>query len=342
MCLPRWCASTSPRPCSAAARCSTHERHARRRGARSRHCLAALFVRGAATEADQRAFEAWFAASPLHQAAWQHLEAALGSALHAIDPRLLSASGALRRSLLRPQEAQRRRLNKLLLTAGGLVGGAVCLDRFLPLTHVAADYLTGTGQRRTVALPDGAIMELDARSAASVDFSGGRRLVRLEAGAIVVRLADGADAVGGAPPLRIQTAQGAVLPRSGSVLVQCAEDRSQCVALTGQAGIVSVGGQQRLLAEGRARGSTRTGSTRSRRRRPMRPPGRKGGSRSTTSRCNGWSMRWRAIAPAGSGCPPPPAACGCPACSRWTIPSAPSRPCATRSRSPCAASAPGW
>lgn len=205
---------------------------------------------GAATEADQRAFEAWLAASPLHQAAWQHLEAALGSALHAIDPRLLSASGALRRSLLRPQEAQRRRLNKLLLTAGGLVGGAVSLDRFLPLTHVAADYLTATGQRRTVALPDGAIMELDARTAASVDFSGGRRLVRLEAGAIVVRLADGADAVGGASPLRIQTAQGAVLPRSGSVLVQCAEDRSQCVALTGQAGIVSVGGQQRLLAEG--------------------------------------------------------------------------------------------
>ncbi|MCH1999738.1 FecR domain-containing protein, partial [Achromobacter xylosoxidans] len=162
----------------------------------------------------------------------------------------MSASGALRRSLLRPQEAQRRRLNKLLLTAGGLVGGAVSLDRFLPLTHVAADYLTATGQRRTVALPDGAIMELDARTAASVDFSGGRRLVRLEAGAIVVRLADGADAVGGASPLRIQTAQGAVLPRSGSVLVQCAEDRSQCVALTGQAGIVSVGGQQRLLAEG--------------------------------------------------------------------------------------------
>ncbi|MFY3603805.1 FecR family protein [Achromobacter xylosoxidans] len=205
---------------------------------------------GAATEADQRAFEAWFAASPLHQAAWQHLEAALGSALHAIDPRLLSASGALRRSLLRPQEAQRRRLNKLLLTAGGLVGGAVCLDRFLPLTHVAADYLTATGQRRTVALPDGAIMELDARSAASVDFSGGRRRVRLEAGAIVLKLADGAGAVGGASPLRIETAQGAVLPRSGSVLVQCAEDRSQCVALTGQAGIVSVGGQQRLLAEG--------------------------------------------------------------------------------------------
>ncbi|WP_437695127.1 FecR domain-containing protein [Achromobacter xylosoxidans] len=190
------------------------------------------------------------AASPLHQAAWQHLEAALGSALHAIDPRLLSASGALRRSLLRPQEAQRRRLNKLLLTAGGLVGGAVCLDRFLPLTHVAADYLTATGQRRTVALPDGAVMELDARSAASVDFSGGRRRVRLEAGAIVLKLADGAGAVGGAPPLRIQTAQGAVLPRSGSVLVQCAEDRSQCVALTGQAGIVTVGGQQRRLGEG--------------------------------------------------------------------------------------------
>jgi transmembrane sensor len=101
-----------------------------------------------------------------------------------------------------------------------------------------------------VALPDGAIMELDASTAASVDFSGGRRLVRLEAGAIVLKLADGADAVGGAPPLRIQTAQGAVLPRSGSVLVQCAEDRSQCVALTGQAGIVTVGGQQRLLAEG--------------------------------------------------------------------------------------------
>ncbi len=42
-----------------------------------------------------------------------------------------------------------------------------------------ADYLTQTGDRRTVQLPDGSSMTLDTASAVSIDFRDGRRQVRL-------------------------------------------------------------------------------------------------------------------------------------------------------------------
>lgn len=205
---------------------------------------------GSVTDADRHAFDAWLAASPLHGAAWQHLHAALGSALRVIDPKLLTAAGPLRHALLQPQEAQRRRLNKLLLAASALLIGGAALDRHIPLRHVAAEFVTGTGQRRRVMLPDGSMMELDARSAASADFSAGKRLVHLQTGAAVFDLAGASTPSSPPRPLHIQTDQGEVQLHAGRALLQCASGRSLCVALAGDSEIITRQGQRRRLTAG--------------------------------------------------------------------------------------------
>ncbi|GGF58319.1 iron dicitrate transporter FecR [Azorhizobium oxalatiphilum] len=60
----------------------------------------------------------------------------------------------------------------LLLVAGALYGPGLLL-------HMRADYTTTTAERRDITLPDGSRMTLDAASAVALDFSNGRRTVRL-------------------------------------------------------------------------------------------------------------------------------------------------------------------
>lgn len=46
-------------------------------------------------------------------------------------------------------------------------------------TRLRADAMTATGERRTVALPDGSSVQLDTQSAVAIDFGRDRRVVRL-------------------------------------------------------------------------------------------------------------------------------------------------------------------
>ena len=46
-------------------------------------------------------------------------------------------------------------------------------------TYLQADYVTATGDRRQIALPDGSKMQLNSSSAVALDFSKARRIVRL-------------------------------------------------------------------------------------------------------------------------------------------------------------------
>ncbi|VFR41985.1 Fe2+-dicitrate sensor, membrane component [plant metagenome] len=201
---------------------------------------------GDATDADRYAFERWLAATPLNQQAWRHLEAALGKALHGVEPGLLSATAPLRRSLVGPRNAMRRKLGRLLLFAGVIGGAGVGADRLVPLRYVASGIVTRTGERRRIVLPDGSLMELDARSAATPDFSDRQRVVKLEAGAGVFSPAD----LTGAPALRIQTAHGEARVLSGSAMVRCDDARALCVALAGTTEIVLPSGRTHRLQAG--------------------------------------------------------------------------------------------
>ncbi|WP_454695829.1 FecR family protein [Achromobacter aegrifaciens] len=210
---------------------------------------------GEATDSDRSAFDAWLAADPLHRDAWRHLSSALDIALHRIDRSLLAATSPLRQSLVRPQDVQRRRLGRMLLTGGVVLAGVAWTDRYVPLRHLAAEFVTGTGQRRRITLPDGSLMELDARSAANIDFSAGRRIVRMKAGAAIFETVSPHGMPGDGvstprQPLRVLTAHGEIQLQEGRALLQCESDRSFCVSLAGDTEIITRNGIRRRLTRG--------------------------------------------------------------------------------------------
>jgi transmembrane sensor len=195
---------------------------------------------GQASDADRAAFDRWLAESPSHGAAWQRLNAALNGTLHALRPGLLADGDALRRSLVGPQLAQRRRLGKLALAGGALLLGAGVADRYVPLQSLTAGYVTRTGERRRVALPDGNTMELDARSAASWE---GQHALRVSAGAAIFE-------VGGSQGLQVRLPQGEVRLGQGRAMVRCEAERSFCLALSGAAEVMTLAGARQTLAPG--------------------------------------------------------------------------------------------
>lgn len=213
--------------------------------ARSREAAIAWQVclsSGQASDADRRAFDRWLAESPSHGAAWQRLNAALDGTLHGLRPGLLADGQALRRSLVGPALAQRRRLGKLALAGGAVLLGAGVADRYVPLRHVAAGYVTRTGERRRVDLPDGNVMELDARSAASWE---GQHGVRVSAGAAIFDVSTGQG-------MQLRLPQGEVQLAQGRAMVRCAAERSYCLALSGSAEVRTLAGERQRLAPGQA------------------------------------------------------------------------------------------
>jgi transmembrane sensor len=78
--------------------------------------------------------------------------------------------------------ADRRRPSRRRVV--GLAAGAVAASLALAVTpavrvRVQADHRTGTGETRRVGLPDGSVVDLDAQSAVTVDFTPAGRGVRL-------------------------------------------------------------------------------------------------------------------------------------------------------------------
>jgi transmembrane sensor len=125
-----------------------------------------------ASAATQAAFERWRALSPRHAEEYDDLEAMWGSTSFRQATESLARRGA-------PQRPARRWTTRMAAAA------AIVLLALGPSQYRAlmlrweADYATEAGELRTVRLPDGSTMILDAASAVAVDFKGGRRQVRL-------------------------------------------------------------------------------------------------------------------------------------------------------------------
>jgi transmembrane sensor len=134
----------------------------------------------------QAAFEAWLTQSPHHEREFRSLERMWGS------PAFRSAAAALAAPTEPVELAVARDRKKgqpprqwatrvtaaaaVVLLAIGVWQGPALLLRW------EADYVTSTGERTTVALPDGSSMSLNTASAVAVDFRGARRNVRILAG----------------------------------------------------------------------------------------------------------------------------------------------------------------
>lgn len=118
----------------------------------------------------------------------------------AIDPHHGEAFGRIERLMAMPalREASRRDAARLAATRrprawhGGMIYAASIAAFFILLLGFTqypefllrwqADHLTQAGEQKTVTLPDGSEMRLNTASAVALDFTGGKRRVKLLAG----------------------------------------------------------------------------------------------------------------------------------------------------------------
>ncbi|WP_370540088.1 FecR domain-containing protein [Achromobacter sp. ACM03] len=151
----------------------------------------ALLRADSVTERDRTAWQTWLHERAEHAAAWHHIEAVS----QRFEPlRLGGAEAALAGAAVARKSALKRRQ---LLSSGAIMLGTSVLGWLgwrhtmlpgLALTF-AADYSTGTGERRDQLLADGSRVWLNARSALDVDYRDAARRLTLLAGEILIETA---------------------------------------------------------------------------------------------------------------------------------------------------------
>jgi transmembrane sensor len=135
---------------------------------------------GEAAKADRDACKAWRDADPRHEAAWQEAEAAWAVAADLDQDRTTG--------LVRPGKPRKKRQTprKALLLLGAAAAAAALGWSLKDGWH---DYSAGTAQVRTVTLPDGSRVTLNARAAVDADFTAGARRVTIARGEVFFEVA---------------------------------------------------------------------------------------------------------------------------------------------------------
>jgi transmembrane sensor len=135
---------------------------------------------GEATDADAWNLASWRTRSQAHEAAYRDAVR--------LWRRLAPAAG-LQARLDQVRQQRRRVLRRRTLIAGGAaaaIGGVLAggrrLDLVPSLGEVLAEYHTGTGEQRRLALADGSIVEMNTRTSLSVRFSDTQRRIDLAGG----------------------------------------------------------------------------------------------------------------------------------------------------------------
>ncbi|QNK70969.1 FecR domain-containing protein [Variovorax sp. PAMC26660] len=138
--------------------------------------------------ADDRAHEAcnaWRAAHPAHEQAWQQVQT-VEDAFRQVPPVSGAlAHGALQAATRMRTQSRRRALGVMGLAAtGGVLG--LFVWREAPWVQ-RAEYATAIGERKRVMLADGTELNLNTGSEVQVVFSPRRRLIVLRRGELFVR-----------------------------------------------------------------------------------------------------------------------------------------------------------
>lgn len=135
---------------------------------------------GSATQADADACAAW-RANPDHEAAFR----VAARLWQQTGPALRTGASAQNMQPL-PRPTRRQVLRRAAWSAGAASlaagGGAIALR----WPELSATHRTGTGEIRSVKLPDGTRLDLDAQTALDLRTVGQRHVVSLHAGALVV------------------------------------------------------------------------------------------------------------------------------------------------------------
>ncbi len=166
-----------------------------------------LMASGEATGEDHQRWQAWRAADPWHEAAWQRAQAVTSPFAH-IPP----AQAGVSVTALEKQQGRRAGRRQALKSVGGLAG-LFCAGWFgwqrWRSSDASADALTAVGEQRDLMLPDGSQLHLDTDTAIDVAYSASERLIRLRRGRVLITTArPGGDQH--PPPLWVETAEGCV------------------------------------------------------------------------------------------------------------------------------------
>lgn len=192
---------------------------------------------GTASVDDQAQWQRWYDSNPLHQQAWQRMQA-VGTTLGRL-PRQLASS-----TLLSAAHSRRQVLYGLTLLLGGAALTTLGWRSELRQTWTAT-HRTAVGERRALTLADGSQVLLDTDSALDVQFDAQQRRLLLRRGQLSVTTA----ADPGARPFMVDTRFGRVLAL-GTRFIVSVDDRGSEVAVLEKAVQLTLGSTppQRLEA----------------------------------------------------------------------------------------------
>lgn len=220
---------------------------------------------GEATQEDRDEHSVWLQAHPSHAQAWSRLTDAVDRPLGKVRVHYPQAGQAdlLSQTLSRAQAAGRGRrqwLKGALSVAG--VGSLVALalaERNMPVTQLLADHVTGTGVRRALTLPDGSVLQMNARTAVDVLYSNGLRLVILREGELIVDVAPADGGTVARPPFVIRTAQGSIRALGTRIAVRQDSGSTRVAMLQHRVVLLPQDGRQETLDEGETARMTEQG-----------------------------------------------------------------------------------
>ncbi|MFJ3463877.1 FecR domain-containing protein [Achromobacter spanius] len=147
--------------------------------------------------AERASCHAWLAQDPAHRVAWDRLQD-IGR-----DARRVPAALA-HTALNAPASRGRRAALRSLLAGAGIAVTGWAGYRHTPWQRLVADYSTGVGERRALALADGLRVTLNSDTAVRVNVSGNTRDIDLLRGEMLVQ----AEPRPGVQALRVDTGYG--------------------------------------------------------------------------------------------------------------------------------------
>lgn len=182
---------------------------------------------------DRRAFEGWLGRSPLHAEAFKSVADVWR------DPQLHQAAVLAAKQVERCLHAATK---PAIFSRWGAraAAAAACItllaffsSQFDVAINLQSDYKTGTGERRTVELPDRSLVTLNTRSALALSFDGTTRRVRLLKGEALFQVHHDP-----ARPFIVESPHAATRAVGTAFVVRSDADRDQVSVLEG---IVEVG-----------------------------------------------------------------------------------------------------
>ncbi|TBU96306.1 FecR domain-containing protein [Stutzerimonas kirkiae] len=192
---------------------------------------------GAASQAEEAEWASWHAADPLHQQAWQRIQA--------VREQVERVPGRIARATLQQRAAYPSR--RELLGFVVLLGGAGWLGWRSDYRQAwQADYRSAVGQRQSHRLADGSSLMLNTDTALDVHFDPQQRLLRLLRGEILVETA----ADGLQRPFLVETPHGRVQALGTRFTVRCGEQGSEVAVLQRAVLVTTAQGDVQRVAEG--------------------------------------------------------------------------------------------